>query len=242
MKTLVIMPTYNEAASIELTLGPLLENYPELDVLVVDDGSPDGTGNIVKGLMSRFPQIELIERSGKQGLGSAYLMGFEYGQENGYELIVEMDADGSHRQEDLAKIISAAKDSDLVIGSRWIPGGAVENWSPLRKAISRFGNWFASRMLSSEVRDLTAGFRAYNSNLLAKLPLERVQAQGYGFQIEMTWRSELAGASITEVPILFVERTWGVSKMSTGIVLEALLLITFWGIRKRINKNFTKSF
>lgn len=242
MKTLVIMPTYNEAASIELTLRPLLENYPELDVLVVDDGSPDGTGSIVKGLMSHFQQVELIERSGKQGLGSAYLMGFEYGQINGYELIVEMDADGSHRQEDLAKIISAAKDSDLVIGSRWIPGGAVENWSPLRKAISRFGNWFASRMLSSEVRDLTAGFRAYNSKLLAKLPLERVQAQGYGFQIEMTWRSELAGASITEVPILFVERTWGVSKMSTGIVLEALLLITSWGIRKRICKNFTKRF
>lgn len=236
------MPTYNEAASIELTLKPLLQNYPQLDVLVVDDGSPDGTAQIVKELKKNYGRVSLIERTGKQGLGSAYLLGFKYGIENGYEVLVEMDADGSHRHEDLGKLLAAAQNADLVIGSRWIPGGAVENWSPIRKAISRFGNWYASAMLSSKTRDLTAGFRAYRVSLLNKLPLQRVQAQGYGFQIEMTWRTEISGAKIIEVPILFVERAWGKSKMSSKIIIEALVLMTSWGIRKRLDKSFIQRF
>lgn len=229
-KTLVLMPTYNEAKSIRHTLVHLLETVPGVDVLVIDDGSPDGTQNIVREISAENPRVALLERSEKLGLGAAYIAGFKLGLAQDYELLVEMDADGSHRSEDLSAMLLASKDADLVIGSRWIPGGAVSNWSWYRQALSQLGNKYASRMLKLELSDVTSGFRVFRSELLRRLPLDQVQAQGYGFQIEMAYRSSQLNAKIAQVPILFIEREWGESKMSFGIIFEALWLVTKWGL------------
>lgn len=230
MKTLVLMPTYNEAKSIRHTLTHLLETVPGVDVLVIDDGSPDGTQNIVREISQDNPRVALLERTKKAGLGAAYIAGFKIALEQKYDFVVEMDADGSHRSEDLPTLLIAAKNADLVIGSRWIPGGAVSNWAWHRQALSQIGNKYASGMLRLDISDVTSGFRVFKAELLRKLPLEKIQAQGYGFQIEMAYRSALLGASIAQVPILFVEREWGQSKMSTKIVFEALWLVTKWGL------------
>ncbi len=233
MKTLVLMPTYNEAKSIAHTLNHLLETVPGVDVLVIDDGSPDGTADLVREISSANSRVALLQRQSKNGLGAAYIAGFKQGLSQGYEFLVEMDADGSHRSEDLAELLLAAKESDLVIGSRWIPGGAVSNWAWYRQAISQIGNQYASFMLKTKISDLTSGFRVFSASLLKTLPLDQVQAQGYGFQIEMAYRASLQNARIKEVPILFVEREWGQSKMSFGIVLEALWLVTKWGLARK---------
>lgn len=230
MRTLVLMPTYNEAKSIRHTLEHLLDTVPGVDVLVIDDGSPDGTANIVREISEENQRVAILERREKAGLGAAYIAGFQVGLEQGYELLVEMDADGSHRSEDLPALLKAAEEFDLVIGSRWIPGGAVSNWAWYRQALSQVGNRYASYMLKLKLADVTSGFRVFRSSLLRKLPLEKVQAQGYGFQIEMAYRSVKTGASVTQVPILFIEREWGESKMSFGIVAEALWLVTKWGL------------
>jgi glycosyltransferase involved in cell wall biosynthesis len=232
MKTLVMMPTYNEIETLEASTQRLFEFNQGVDLLIIDDNSPDGTGALANRLASQNPRIQVLHRSGKAGLGKAYLAGFEYGLRHGYELLIQMDADGSHRSQDLPALIEAANTCDLAIGSRWVIGGAVSNWPWYRQGISQFGNWYAGLMLGLGIKDVTAGFRAYRSSLIAKLELGRIQAQGYGFQVEMTLRSAKQGAQICEVPILFVERENGRSKMTFQIIIEAFLLATKWGIAR----------
>ncbi len=229
MKAIVLMPTYNEAETLEKTVADLFQINPSVDLLIIDDNSPDGTGAIADRLASTNPRISVLHRHKKLGLGDAYIAGFHQCLQKHYTHLIEMDADGSHRAEDLPELLQSALESDLVIGSRWVSGGAVANWSKLRQAISRNGNRYASWMLRSKVRDMTSGFRIYSADLLRKLPLNHMQAHGYAFQVEMTLRSELVRARIVEVPIKFVEREGGSSKMSFWIVVEAFLLCTLWG-------------
>lgn len=229
-KTLVIMPTYNEALNIVNSIEQLFK-HNDVDLLIVDDNSPDGTALIAKGQSQKHAgRIFVLEREHKQGLGPAYLAGFAWAFENKYRRVVEMDADGSHRAEDLPRLLEA--NADLVIGSRWVSGGAVANWPGYRKAISKFGNFYARLMLGTKINDMTAGFRVYDTELLKKIRLDSVASQGYSFQVEMTWRSLKAGASVVEVPITFVERVQGVSKMNSAIVFEALWLVTKWGFAR----------
>ena len=232
MKTLVMMPTYNELETLEKSVSDLFSHNPTVELLVIDDNSPDGTGALADSLAASLTAMHVLHRSGKEGLGKAYLAGISWGIANGFELFVQMDADGSHRAEDLPKLIERAGLDQLVIGSRWVPGGAVRNWPWYRMLISRFGNFYAARMLGSNLGDLTAGFRVYGKELLLKLPLESVAAQGYGFQVEMTKNVLAIGSKVTEVPIEFVERENGVSKMTLAIVLEAFVLATKWGITR----------
>jgi glycosyltransferase involved in cell wall biosynthesis len=232
MKTLVMMPTYNEIETLEKSVSDLFSHNPTVELLVIDDNSPDGTGALADSLAASLTAMHVLHRSGKEGLGKAYLAGISWGIANGFELFVQMDADGSHRAEDLPKLIERAGLDQLVIGSRWVPGGAVRNWPWYRMLISRFGNFYAARMLGSNLGDLTAGFRVYGKELLLKLPLESVAAQGYGFQVEMTKNVLAIGSKVTEVPIEFVERENGVSKMTLAIVLEAFVLATKWGITR----------
>ena len=232
LRTLVILPTYNEKDSLAQTVTHLLEAQPEVSVLIVDDASPDGTGALANLLSEGDNRISVLHRSQKAGLGPAYLAGFEFGLGEGYELLVEMDADGSHRAEDLGALLSAAAHTDLVIGSRWVQGGSVQNWPWHRQFISRIGNTYARVLLGSKIKDMTAGFRVYKAGLLEKLIHHDLAAHGYAFQVELAWRSERSGASVLEVPITFIEREHGTSKMSSAIVREALWLITTWGFRR----------
>lgn len=230
----MLIPTYNERETIERTLLDVLEHNPDVEILVLDDSSPDGTAEVVLGLTELDRRVQLLVRPNKEGLGKAYLAGFEWGLGKAYQHFVEMDADGSHRAIDLAKLLRHRDEADLVIGSRWIQGGAVRNWPWYRRLISRGGNRYAAWALGSKVRDLTAGFRIYSRELLESLPLGNVSAQGYGFQVELAWRAERLGARILEIPIEFVEREQGTSKMTSGIVVEALRLVTKWGINQRL--------
>jgi glycosyltransferase involved in cell wall biosynthesis len=236
VKTLVMMPTFNEIETLERSVTELFKHNSSVELLVIDDNSPDGTGDLADRLARESSKTHVLHRSGKQGLGKAYLAGINWGLENGFELLVQMDADGSHRAEDLPKLIVKASLDGLVIGSRWIPGGAVHNWPWYRKAISRFGNFYAAKMLGSNLGDLTAGFRVYGKDLLMQLPLQNVAAQGYGFQVEMTRNVLSAGRSVIEVPIHFVERENGTSKMTTAIVLEAFVLASKWGFERLIRR------
>lgn len=236
MKTLVMMPTFNEIETLERSVSELFRHNPNVELLVIDDNSPDGTGQLADRISAERPRVAVLHRAGKQGLGKAYLAGIAWGLENGFDLLVQMDADGSHRAEDLPKLISQAGIRNLVIGSRWIPGGAVHNWPWFRKAISRFGNFYAAKMLGSNLGDLTAGFRVYGRELLAELPLGNVAAQGYGFQVEMTKNVLALGNSVIEVPIHFVERENGSSKMTMSIVLEAFVLATKWGVERTFRR------
>jgi dolichol-phosphate mannosyltransferase len=233
MRALVVIPTYNEAASVESVLRSLRQAAPEVDVLVVDDGSPDGTAGRAEKVGVEEGGVHVLRRTAKRGLGPAYLAGFAWGLEHGYRVLVEMDADLSHDPIVVPVLIDALSECDLVIGSRYVPGGAIPNWSLHRKALSKVGNVYSSRMLRLPVSDLTSGFRAYRSELLRDLPLDRISAGGYAFQIEMAYRSARAGARIKEVPIRFVDRTDGESKMSWWITVEALQLVTRWGIGLR---------
>lgn len=230
MKPLVLMPTYNEAETLENSVRELFLQNPQVDLLIIDDNSPDGTGAIADRLAKRDSRITVLHRHKKRGLGDAYVAGFKLGMQSPYTHFVEMDADGSHRSEDLVNLLNQSNSADLIIGSRWVDGGEVSNWSQLRKAISRGGNKYAAWILKSKVKDMTSGFRIYSRKLLGKLPLEEMQAHGYAFQVEMTMRSEAAGASIIEVPIRFIEREGGKSKMSLWIVVEAFVLCTKWGL------------
>lgn len=234
MKTLVMMPTYNESQGIQHSLEHLLGAVPDVDVLVIDDNSPDGTATLVSGLAQDNPRIKLMLRQSKQGLGKAYLAAYKWGIEAGYQRLVQMDADGSHRPEDLPKLLSQT--SPVVIGSRWVPGGEVLNWPLSRQLISRFGNWYASAMTGLKIKDLTAGYRVYSAELLKSLKLEDLEAQGYGFQVEMTRRVMNVGAQVIEVPISFVERESGASKMTKEIIFEAFWLCTKWGFRRLIRR------
>jgi len=226
------MPTYNESESIRKIAGGLLEIVKDVDLLIVDDNSPDGTGKIADEMAAANPRVHVLHRTEKNGLGPAYLAGFAWGFEHGYEYLVEMDADGSHRPQDLPKLIAAAPNSDLVIGSRWVKGGKVVNWPFRRELLSRGGNLYAQFMLASRVRDMTAGFRIYKAELLNRMNLADLSARGYSFQVEMTRKAQQVGAKITEVPITFVEREHGVSKMSQSIVVEAMMLVTKLGFKR----------
>jgi dolichol-phosphate mannosyltransferase len=232
MNTLVIMPTYNESMNIEHSVSELFAHNPEVKLLIVDDGSPDLTGEIADQLAAEDTRITVMHRKEKSGLAGAYKAGFAWGIERGFEFLVEMDADGSHRAMDLPKLLAAAPGHDLVIGSRWTKGGKVENWPWHRLMLSRWGNIYAQFMLASSTRDMTAGFRVYKSSLLQRLDLEHLSARGYSFQVEMTRKSEQAKATIKEVPITFIEREHGVSKMSQSIVIEAMLLVTKLGLKR----------
>ena len=227
--SLVVIPTYNEAESIGTVLDGL-KNL-DVDVLVIDDGSPDGTADIV-----RARNIEVIEREGKQGLGSAYRTGFAMGIERGYTYIIEMDADGSHQIKDLKKMMEWIGSAELLIGSRWVSDGAIENWSKFREYLSRSANRYANLLLSLGVKDTTSGFRIYTTALLKKMEISTIRSEGYCFQIEMTRRAISRGGSIAEVPITFIERAHGKSKMSFAIALEAVLRITAWGALRLIGR------
>jgi len=235
MTALVIVPTYNESANLAWIVERILTAQPGLDILVADDGSPDGTGEIADRLASADERVHVLHRPGKQGLGSAYRAGFAWGLDRGYDVLLEMDADGSHRPEDLSRILTASDDgADLVLGSRWVPGGGVVNWPWHRRLISRGGTLYARLMLGIHVKDATGGFRAFRRETLERLPLDEVASQGYCFQIDMARRVIDAGMSVVEVPITFVERERGQSKMSSAIVREALWRVTVWGVARRL--------
>jgi len=232
---LIIVPTYNELVSAPLLVRRIFKYIPESNILVVDDGSPDKTADAIRELQQEFPTLHLLERKTKLGLGSAYRLGFTWGLERGYEELIEMDADLSHRVRDLKKMIDAKElqpDVDLVIGSRWIPGGKTENWSRGRELLSRAANLYVRAMLGLGVRDSTAGFRIYSASMLKRLNMESIKSEGYSFQIEMTRAVHELDGKIIEVPITFRERENGVSKMSKKIVGEAMILVSLWGLKR----------
>jgi dolichol-phosphate mannosyltransferase len=236
VRPLVVIPTYNEADNIEAVLRRVRDVLPGAGILVVDDGSPDGTADLVEKTGSELGEVEVMRRPGKAGLGSAYRAGFAWGLARGYDACVEMDADFSHDPAALPDLLAPLADGyELVIGSRYVPGGSIPNWSWHRHLLSWGGNRYASIVLGLGVADSTAGFRAYAASLLRRLDLERIRAEGYGFQIEMTYRSKQAGAQVAEVPIRFVDRVAGQSKMSSAIVVEALALVTWWGIGRLVH-------
>ena len=232
---LIIVPTYNELANAPLLIRRIFKHIPNSDVLVVDDGSPDKTGDAIRELQQEFPTLHLLERKTKLGLGSAYRLGFAWGLEQGYEELIEMDADLSHRVRDLKTMIDEKKSqpmTDLVIGSRWISGGRTENWSKGRELLSRGANLYVRAMLGLGLKDSTAGFRIYSAAMLRRLDFQSIKSDGYSFQIEMTRAVHKLGGKIIEVPITFRERKNGVSKMSKKIVREAMFLVTTWGLKR----------
>jgi len=228
-KSLVVIPTYNEAQSIGIILEGL-KNI-DLDILVIDDGSPDGTADVV-----RAHDVEVIERSGKQGLGSAYRTGFSIGIQRGYTYLIQMDADGSHQIQDLEKMMEWIGAADLLIGSRWVQDGAIANWSKFREYLSKSANAYANLLLSLGVKDTTSGFRIYTAELLQQMEVATIRSEGYCFQIEMTRRAISRGGSVSEIPITFIERAHGQSKMSFVIALEAVLRITAWGALRLVGR------
>jgi dolichol-phosphate mannosyltransferase len=236
MKTLVVLPTYNEASSIAEMLRRIRASATsELDVLVVDDNSPDGTADLAEALAAELGGIEVLRRPGKAGLGSAYREGFKLGLAQGYEALVEMDADLSHDPSALGDLLAEiAGGADIVIGTRYMPGGEIPDWPWHRRAISQVGNLYARWMLDLSARDATSGYRAYHRRALERINLTAVRADGYGFQVEMAYKIERAGGLLAEVPIKFHDRTLGQSKMSSRIVVEAFVLVTWWGLSGRL--------
>jgi dolichol-phosphate mannosyltransferase len=222
----VCLPTYNERENLEPMVRALGDVFGAhgLDgrVLVIDDSSPDGTGQIADRLAESLPFVEVLHREAKEGLGPAYLAGFRRALESGAELVLEMDCDFSHDPEDVPRLVAATREADLALGSRYVPGGGTRNWGLVRRAISRLGSLYAQLLLGLSVHDLTGGFKCYRKRVLEELPLERIESKGYAFQIETTYRTRRAGFRVVEVPIVFTERDVGHSKMSGRIVLEAL--------------------
>ena len=233
MRVLTIIPTYNEIESLPLTLGRLRDAVPESDVLVVDDASPDGTGDWADARAAEDPSVHVLHRTTKDGLGGAYIAGFRWGLERGYDVLVEMDADGSHQPEQLPRLLEAVRTADLVIGSRRVPGGKMVNWPTSRKMISWAGSLYPRIMLGLNLTDITAGYRAYRADTLRAIDLDAIESKGYGFQVDMTFRTARLGKRIVEVPITFVERELGESKMSGGIIGEAVVNVTRWGLAAR---------
>src|SRR5215469_10046814 len=229
----VIMPTYNERANIEAMAGRVRSAVPKADLLVVDDNSPDGTGEIADKLAAEDSHVHVLHRDRKAGLGAAYIAGFRWALDHGYGVVVEMDADGSHLPEELPRLLDALAGADLVLGSRYVPGGTVVNWPKSRELLSRGGNTYARLMLGIKLKDSTGGYRAYRASTLRKIALDEVQSQGYCFQVDLAMRAIRAGLTVTEVPITFVERVHGTSKMSRAVVAEALWRVTVWGITGR---------
>ncbi len=231
---LVVVPTYNEVESLAAVLARLHDAAPEAHVLVVDDGSPDGTGRLADDLAAADPRVHVLHRAAKAGLGPAYVAGFGWARAQGWPVVVEMDADGSHPPEQLPELLAALEDADLVLGSRYLPGGRVEDWPWLRLAISRIGNVYTRWALRLPLTDATGGFRAVRVELLERLPFDEVASQGYCFQVDWAWRAVRSGARVVEVPIVFTERAAGRSKMSSSIVGEALARVTWWGVLDRV--------
>ena len=227
---LVIIPTHNESENIEILISRILKYLSSLKILIVDGGSTDSTVEKVKKLMQREKRLFLLEENEKRGLGRAYISGFKWGLENGYSRLVEMDADLSHRVRDLSRLLEV--DSDLVIGSRWIEGGGIDNWSRPRELLSRFANKYVQFMLHLNISDATSGFRTFSSEILRRIDLDSIRSEGYTFQIEMVRAARKVGAQIIEVPITFREREFGKSKISRAIVLEAFIRVTYWGMRR----------
>lgn len=235
LRALVCVPTYNEADSLPVLLPRLTEVEPRVDVLVIDDDSPDGTGAIADRFAAEDPHVHVLHRAGKSGLGAAYLAGFAWGLERGYEVLVEMDADGSHRPEDLERLLAAIDGgADVVLGTRWMPGGSTVNWPFRRRLLSVAGNRYARLMLTVPLHDITGGFRAYRAEALRGMRLSTVRSEGYCFQVELALRASDAGLDLREIPITFVEREQGSSKMSRAIVVEAMRRVTVWGIERRL--------
>lgn len=238
-RTLVVIPTYQEAENVVVVV-PAVRRH-DVDVLVVDDASPDGTGAIAERMAEDDPRVHVLHRTEKDGLGAAYRAGFAWGLDRGYDILVEMDADGSHLPSQLPRLLEeSVSGTDLVIGSRWVPGGSVVNWPAMRRLISRGGTWYARLLLGLPTRDTTAGYRAFRRETLAAIDLDTVASRGYCFQIDMTRRVHAMGHAIVEVPITFVERERGESKMSRDIVLEALWRVTRWGL-ERLRGNLRRS-
>ena len=237
MRVLVIVPTYDERLSLPGTLERLRSAVPDAEALVVDDASPDGTGEVADAIAVRDPQVHVLHRAGKEGLGAAYLAGFAWGLARGYDVLVEMDADGSHLPEQLPRLLAALDaGADLALGSRWVPGGSVRNWPPHRRLLSRGGNVYTRFATGIGLHDATGGFRAFRRKVLEELELDGVASQGYCFQVDLAWRAVRAGWTVVEVPIDFVERELGSSKMSPAIVREALWRVTVWGVRHRLRQ------
>jgi dolichol-phosphate mannosyltransferase len=232
----MIVPTYNERDNLAWIVGRLHTAVPDVDVLVVDDGSPDGTGAVADELAAADTRVHALHRQHKGGLGAAYLHGFRWALEAGYDVVGEMDADGSHQPEQLHRLREALADADLVIGSRWVPGGSVVNWPRYREALSRGGNLYVRLLLGIDVRDATAGFRLYRRQTLEKIELDTVRSTGYVFQTDLAARTLRAGLVVREVPIEFVERVRGDSKMSGAVAVESLRRITAWGVRERTDQ------
>lgn len=232
-RVLVIIPTYNEHENIELIVGRLHGVVPGADVLVVDDGSPDGTGKIADAMAEEDSRVHVLHRRAKAGLGAAYIAGFDWGLGEQYDVLVEMDADGSHAPEQLPSLLDALDRADLVLGSRWVPGGTVVNWPRHREALSRGANLYTRLALGLGLRDATGGYRAYKRAVLESIDYPAVASEGYCFQIDLAWRALRSGYRVTEVPITFAERERGKSKMSGSIVREALLRVTQWGMQHR---------
>ncbi len=236
MRVLVVLPTYNEIENVAKMLEAIRSIVPTADILVVDDGSPDGTADAAEKVNEELGQITVLRRQGKSGLGSAYRAGFRWGLDHGYDSFVEIDCDFSHDPRSLPELLDHAQNYDVVIGSRYVAGGAIPTWSTSRLLLSKGGNRYASMMLGLQVADATAGYRVYSESALEKIDFETVTADGYGFQIEMTYRARLGGATIKETPISFTDRTEGESKMSSAIIVEALLLVTKWGFRRAFSR------
>lgn len=235
-RILVIIPTFNERLTLPSIVERVRSSVPEAEILVADDNSPDGTGAMADEMAAADPQIHVMHRLGKEGLGAAYLAGFAWALEHGYDVVVEMDADGSHQPEQLSTLLAALRTADLVLGSRWVSGGGVENWPKYREVLSRGGNWYTRAMLGVPIHDATGGYRAFRAQTLRKLDLHEVASQGYCFQVDLAWRAMQRGLTVREVPIQFVERTAGVSKMSQKIVAEALWRVTVWGVDDKVTR------
>lgn len=233
-RVLVVVPTYNEKENVKIITKGIREAVPNVFILIADDNSPDGTGKIADELAAEDSKVLVLHRAKKAGLGAAYLDAFEYAKHENYDVVVEMDADGSHRPADLVKILQALENADVALGSRWVKGGQVVNWPLHREILSRGGNIYTRICLGIPIKDATGGFRAYRLSALAKMDIGNVQSQGYCFQVDMAWRAIKAKLKVIEVPITFIEREIGESKMSGDIVKEALWRVTIWGLQKRL--------
>jgi dolichol-phosphate mannosyltransferase len=236
-RVLIVMPTYNERQNLEIMAGRIRESTPDADLLVVDDNSPDGTGDLAEKLAETDQHVHVMHRTEKAGLGKAYIAGFTWALEHGYDVIVEMDADGSHRPEDLPRLLAAvAAGADGVIGSRYVPGGSVVNWPRKREILSRGANIYVQIAIGFGVKDATGGYRAYKADTLRKIDLSNVESAGYSFQVDITLRVVRAGLRLVEVPITFVERERGVSKMDSAIIREAFWRVFRWGVQTRLRQ------
>jgi dolichol-phosphate mannosyltransferase len=232
-RVVMVVPTYNESMNLRPLLERLRHEQPAVDVLVVDDGSPDGTGDLAEAIAAEDEHVSVLHRTTKEGLGAAYRHGFEVALDRGYDVIGEMDADGSHQPEQLHLLLDALRDADLVIGSRWVPGGSIVNWPLRRQLLSRGGNFYTRHLLGIRVRDATAGFRLFRRTTLERIDLDEVESAGYVFQADLAFRTLKAGLKVVEVPIEFVERARGDSKMSRHVATESLKRITVWGVGER---------